>query len=338
MASLDFAAPDIKVVPAPKTLEAFTRALLKDGGNLFRKHLREQLPKAEDAYKEQKTELRTHLGGSQIGRECNREIWYGFRWVVDIEEKVEWHEGEHVGDPCKACLTRQADMIRLLNRGHLEEPRFVSLLLTIGCQVWQHNAQGKQFKVSLLDGHYGGSCDCVAVGIPDLPEGTPALVEMKTYNQKNFEKLLKGGVKAAKPQHHHQMQTYMGGLGLSVCLYLAVNKNNDAIYAELIAFDYKMYVADIERARTIVYINTPPKKISNSPAWHICRICEARFVCHKIPDNSKEIRQPMRNCRTCIYSKPVAGDQWACGFYDGAILSKEKQILGCGQYTQIGGM
>jgi hypothetical protein len=25
---------------------------------------------------------REHLGGSQIGRECDRALWYGFRWAT----------------------------------------------------------------------------------------------------------------------------------------------------------------------------------------------------------------------------------------------------------------
>ena len=59
---------------------------------------------------------RKHLGGSLVGRPCLRELWYNFRWAAgDIQ-----HSGR---------------LLRLFDRGHLEEFRFVQYLKNAGMEV-----------------------------------------------------------------------------------------------------------------------------------------------------------------------------------------------------------
>lgn len=60
---------------------------------------------------------RSHLGASEIGQSCSKYLWLKFRWTF---YKV--HDG------------RQQ---RLFQRGHFEEPRFISYLEGIGCKVQQ---------------------------------------------------------------------------------------------------------------------------------------------------------------------------------------------------------
>lgn len=83
--------------------------------------------------------LRTHLGASVVGKDCMREVWFSFHWTQSTR-----FEGR---------------MLRLFERGQREEEVFVSLLKGAGASVWTHDANGKQFLVSLFGGHYGGSCD-----------------------------------------------------------------------------------------------------------------------------------------------------------------------------------
>jgi hypothetical protein len=82
---------------------------------------------------------RNHLGASELGEECWRKLWYGFRWT-----KLDWHDGR---------------MMRLFNVGHSAEPRFVTYLKGIGFEVKEFDADGKQFRISGVMGHYGGSLD-----------------------------------------------------------------------------------------------------------------------------------------------------------------------------------
>lgn len=66
--------------------------------------------------KDQEDGRRRHLGGSVIGQKCARKIWYGFRWARRV-----YHKGR---------------MLRLFNRGHREEERFVGWLRSIGVEIY----------------------------------------------------------------------------------------------------------------------------------------------------------------------------------------------------------
>src|SRR5574340_720247 len=145
---------------ADKTLQAINDALHADQGASYRVWFAKVLPHMKDAYSGDTFPFRPHLGASLIGNTCARQIWYGFRWV-----KAPRFDGR---------------MIRLFNRGHLEEARFIALLLMIRCEVYQQDANGKQFRISHADGHVGGSGDGVVVGLPELGK-IPALCEFKTH-------------------------------------------------------------------------------------------------------------------------------------------------------------
>ncbi len=291
---------------ASKTLAAIEAALEADQGTTFRRHLRAAMPLAEDAYRDEEDSFRSHLGASLIGRECAREIWYGFHWVTKPKFP--------------------GRILRLFNRGHLEEPRFVALLQMIGATVWQHDANGKQFRINDHNGHFGGSLDGVAADIPDVV-GEPVLVEFKTHNAKSFAKLKSDGVMEAKWEHFVQMQIYMGKNGLRWALYMAVNKNDDDVYAELVAFDKTQYDRYLERAGSIIGAAEPPPRINNSVGFFKCKFCDHAKVCHLDA-------LPERNCRTCAHSRPAENSAWRC--YRGdryGDITKELMATGCEDYT-----
>src|ERR1700720_1350337 len=216
---------------ATQTMAAINTALEKDQGAAFRGFLEKCVPLAGDAYSTKNDKFRAHLGASLIGRECAREVWYGWHWVT-----APFFDGR---------------MLRLFNRGHLEEPRFVALLLTIGVKVYQVDQNGKQFRIKGHKGHFGGSMDGVVVGIPEMPE-EPILAEFKTHGEKSFVKLVKEGVMAAKWEHYVQVNIYMGKNNLRFALYMAVNKNTDEIHAEIVEFDQATYDRYISRSEQII--------------------------------------------------------------------------------------
>ncbi len=289
---------------ATKTLEAIEEALKKDQGAAYRGLLKELLPLSDDAYSTIQDDWRDHLGASIIGRECSREVWYSFRWTT-----LRRFDGR---------------MLRLFNRGHLEEPRMIALLRMIGCSVWQLDSNGKQFRIHGHRGHFGGGTDGVAKEVPDIP-GEPVLTEYKTHNDKSFAKLVADGVIKAKWEHFVQTQVYMGKLGLRYALYMATNKNDDSLYAEIISFDQSVYERYLERSKMIIESQVPPPKINNSPGWFGCRFCDQKAVCHQ--------HAPMaRNCRTCQFSEVRDDGAWACNHL-GKMLSKEEQRAGCQGYT-----
>src|SRR5688572_4793950 len=64
--------------------------------------------------------FRWHLGASIIGHECSRYLWFSFRWCARDE-----------GEATKRDANSHANLgrkLRLFNRGHREEARFIEYL------------------------------------------------------------------------------------------------------------------------------------------------------------------------------------------------------------------
>jgi hypothetical protein len=313
------------VTIAHKTLTQINEMIRVDQGAKFRGFLGRVLPHIGDAYRQDEDGHRSHLGASQLGAECPRAIWYGFRWTT------------------KADFPGR--IIRLFNRGHLEEGRFIALLLMLGCEVYQQDSQGKQFRISFAEGHAGGSGDGVALRIPDLPVATACLLEFKTHGEKSFIELAGNltdwrmhiadptknpfpgkGVREAKFEHYVQIQLYMRKMGLAVALYMAVNKNTDDLYGELVPLDSGVADQFLDRGEKLVWMKEPPAKLNPSPGFFKCRFCDHKPVCHMKGE-------PDFNCRTCGHSEPREAATWYCN-QKNCMLSKEMQQAGCAQYKK----
>ena len=227
--------------------------------------------------------LRPHLGASQIGKPCERALWYSFRWA-----KPGGFE---------------ARMLRLFARGQREENTFVDLLRNAGVTVSTHNPNtGQQF--SFKTSHFGGSMDGACVGLPDAPK-TWHVIEMKTHGEKSFNALVKTGVLKAKPEHYAQMQSYMAWTGMERALYMAVCKNTDRLHLERIDFDKAEADRLFAKAQRIVDAVEPPPGISERPDWYECKLCDYHDLCH-----SSDV--PLPTCRSCAHVTPITDGQWHC--------------------------
>lgn len=297
------------MIHAAKTLQAIDQMLAKDGGGKFRQTLEKIIPKMDDAFRGQEDGFRKHLGASLIGRECSRELWLKFRWATK-----------------KAIEPR---IIRLFNRGHLEEARFLALLIATGYEVWYETPEGGQFRFKDINGHFGSALDGVIRGIPDIPAGEAAYAEFKTSADKGFQKIKAYGVEAEKYEHYVQMQVCMHKFNLRYALYMVVNKNDDDLHAEIILYNEVVARGHIEeKARNIIFSDAAPLKISESPGWWKCKFCDEKKVCH-------ENTVPEINCRTCAHSTPSAtGDDgaWTCARGNMEIFSPAVQV-GCPEHV-----
>lgn len=282
-------------------IDLINTKLESDQGNAYRAELKEAIMQQPDIYQQVDIGFRSHMGASLLGKKCKRDIWYSFRWVKEPS-----FEGR---------------MVRLFNRGHMEEPRFIALLRQAGLQTWSANKDGTQFKFSNCNGHYGGSLDCVVKGVPQYPH-TPMLSEFKTHSDKSFNKLMLVGVEAAKYEHFVQMNQYMGHYKLKMGLYMAVNKNNDELYAELVHFDEKIFDFDITLAQTISHSKRPPIKINKDKNYYVCKYCDHKDICH-----SNAAIFP--SCRTCTKVDMQDGGKWICTALNNLELTKEMQYTGC---------
>lgn len=301
---------------------------------------------------------RWHLGASVIGKECWRQIWYGFRWVkkptyVDARGK-----------------DQKGRMLRLFNRGHKEEYRFVEWLRGMGHEVeefdpasflfWDnatdkyfvgdkdtaygyarnvtgdpehqekaagHGVKRKQFRIADLDGHYGGSCDGVIqlhgpkfAGLPKM------LLEFKTSGHKYFDKLKDDGVRIAKPEHYTQMCEYGKRMNLRYALYMCVNKDTDEIHYEIVELNWAESENATEKARRIINSPVPPPRISDNSAYFKCKICDLAPVCHG------QMKYDV-NCRSCRFAQPVENGEWKCHLYN-QIIPRDFVPKGCASHEE----
>jgi len=256
---------------------------------------------------------RPHLGASLIGHACERYLWLTFRWVDS-----------------KRFPGR---MLRLFETGQLAEARFTANLRRIGVEIHDTTPDGKQWRVSDLGGHFGGSMDGAGRGFAEAPK-TWAVVEYKTHGDKSFNDLVKNKVQKAKPQHWLQMQTYMGYTGMDRAMYMAVNKNTDDLYTEWVHFDPVEFAKLKARAERVITASEPPLRCSNDPSWFVCKMCDFHDHCHGE-------KAPAVNCRTCAHSTAALdGDaRWSCSHVNPdpnvSSIPMDMQRKGCGQHRYI---
>lgn len=301
--------------------------------NLELKNISTQLLIDIDNYcnRKWKDEERSHLGGSLIGDDCQRKLWYGFRWCG----------GEKPSPRIK----------RLFDRGHKEEDRFIDYLTGIGCKVYPFDTKWRlihipnteqytvteidnlspdmlasdvsddpthikkanelgitfpiQWRVSAVQGHFGGSLD----GKGYLPENYPIkeqiLFEFKTHNDSSFQKLKKEGMKLSKPQHYAQCCAYGYLTKLNYVCYVAVNKNDDEIYIEIVPLNHRTGEMLVLKAEKIIISQDPPPRMNENPNFWLCKMCAYRHMCHGEGT-------PEQNCRSCKHAVPTKEKQWFC--------------------------
>jgi hypothetical protein len=284
---------------------AIDAAIEADDGALFRTLLGKYMPTIKDAYRGAEDKFRAHFGFSTIGKECARELYYNWRWV--------------------ARKKFPARIIRLFNRGHIEEARFLALLAMVGVTIHDGDGEGGQERLSAYNGHAGSALDGLLYNVPGAM-GEWILGEFKTHGTKPFIALVAANsIRVAKPEHYAQMQACMEVRGIHRCLYLAVNKNDDDLYAEIVEYDAPSAKHYMTRAGGIIFATTIPPKITTDASDFRCKFCDRSDVCHY---NAKVLT----NCRTCKHSIADPGGTWGCGLRN-IMLDRDAQAAGCEQYV-----
>jgi hypothetical protein len=251
---------------------------------------------------------------SDAANECERAIWYRLRWASPPE---------HI-DGLKE---------RNFETGRRAEDRILDELGTggAGFQVERFDpATGRQFAIELASGWLRGRMDGTVAGLPEAP-ATLHVVEIKTHKEKSFKELLKHrDLRAAKPDHFAQCQSYMHGRGLTRCLYLAENKNTGELYAERVVYDaaYALALeAKIERIRST---DRAPPRLHENPkakAAFACAWCPAFGVCH-------DGAWARINCRTCLHADLIDGGVTRCT-KSGEALTWQQMQAGCASHRYL---
>jgi hypothetical protein len=254
---------------------------------------------------------RNHLGASEVGEPCWRQLWYKFRWV-----KLERFDGR---------------MMRLFNVGHSAEPRFVAYLRGIGFEVREiDEATGEQFRISGANGHYGGSLDglCKAPARYELSEDIILSLSFKTNNTgQGYDKVSKEALSKAKPKHWAQECQYGYKMGIRYCIYMIENKNDSDITFKVIELDWNYGRQLEDKATQIINSKEPPPRISENPAMFDCKFCTFAGICHRG-------EQVEKNCRSCRNAVPTADTTWTCSLHNG-VIPKSFIPTGCQDWNPI---
>ena len=303
-------------------------------------------------------ECRGHLGASQIGGRCARKAWYGFRWayqekhlgrmlrlfsrgheeehrfvrylrlagfeVQDYAQRLMYHSGSDSylllewddadNEAWAECDDVSEDPLHLVRASKLGQ----------GPSQWSFRGDTDCPEVPAMS-HFSGSGDGKVRG-KGLPEGW-GLLECKTHNDKSFKILQTKAVLTAKPEHWVQMQIYMKYFGLKWALYIAVNKNDDELYCEIVYYREEVANGYADAAQRIIESQAAPKRLTEDPSWFECRYCAFREICHKGAP-------PQKNCRSCQYAQPIAGAKWYCSLHHGEIPDSFI-AQGCDRYEGI---
>lgn len=257
---------------------------------------------------------RRHLGASLIGDVCPRRLWFLFRWM--------WRE------------QFEARMLRLFQRGHREEAWLWGMLRACGWTILEVDpATGQQWRVSAVEGHFGGSLDAIGYPPPHYPIQEWMLLECKTNksgeNGKKWELLERGGITVEKPMHWAQSSTYGYLKGLRYGIYFNTNKDDDRMHIEPIIIDWNLGQRSIEKAEFVILSQAPPARIHNNMSMGECKWCKARKLCWHLDGVTSAI-----NCRSCKFARPITEKRWYCDGWN-CILTDETIARGCANWQEL---
>lgn len=217
---------------------------------------------------------RKYLGGSMIGRDCEREIAYQYHGAP-----LEPREDGIVGF--------SGQLYRIFDRGHKGEDRVAEYLRIAGFYLVTHRKDGGQFGWSVLGGRMKGHIDGVILSGPPMPPipgvdyAKPGLWENKILNHSTFGKLWNHGLKKTKPVYYVQTMLYCAYMELEWCLFTAENADNCEIYCEILPFDAVTAQEMSDRGVRIVQSERPedlPRCTSDKTDFR-CRNCDFKIRC-----------------------------------------------------------
>jgi hypothetical protein len=210
---------------------------------------------------------RDYLGASCIGEPCARRLVY-----------------EIIHAPPDDGRDFDGAALRIFEAGHRFESLSIRWLRAAGFDLRTERRDGGQFGFSAACGRLRGHIDGVIVGGPGVGIVWPALWEHKALNAKSWNGLVKHGLAASKPIYFAQVQLYMAYMELAVALFTAINKDTQALYHEVVAFDFAEAQALSDKAALIIRVAEAGEllpRIASASDYYLCRMCPYQRRCWK---------------------------------------------------------
>ena len=244
-------------------------SIKRNPGDVLTERITERIDKAlilEDALQPK----REYLGGSIIGKECERLIQYMATNTAP--------------DPGKGFSGR---MLRIFDRGHWVEGYVIQRLKKAGYWIMDLDEYGKQIGFESHDGLFRGHRDGVFLSGPDCHAPYPRLFECKGLEQKYFLQIKTKGLEAYSPTYYGQCQIYMKKFNLTEnpAFFAAVNMNRMELYFEPVEYN-REYAARLEvKADRIIRacrMGELLPRMHDNPDFFKCKACSYRCKCHGV--------------------------------------------------------
>ena len=199
---------------------------------------------------------RRYIGASSIGQPCARAIWYGYHGAPSTDFSPTIRATFDVGKKLEELMLDYVELAGL----EIVRPHVLNHWLFCGDK-----------EVPVFQGH--------ADALLAMPDGSKAILEIKTAKNSRFQGFKKNGLKEWAPGYYSQLQAYMGMRGLQKSVLLAINKDTSELHHEWIEFDSYHYNELRAKAHMISTADEPPDRINKSPLYHVCARCNYKDTC-----------------------------------------------------------
>lgn len=263
---------------------------------------------------------RPYLGMSAIGEDCERRLWYQFRWCL----------------PAGGGFDAKA--LRNFADGHKAEDTYADWLRQVpGLELYTVDpGTGQQFGFTDHGGHFRGHIDGTLRGLIQAPvtwhiwdhkasqKGPAELDKAKaTHGEKS-------ALAAWHPGYHAQAQVYMHYAGMTRH-YITVTSPGGRLPESSARTDADpAEVARLrDKAKRAITAPNPLGRLSEDQSFYKCKWCPAASICHGE-------KLPAPNCRNCLHATPeLDGDgRWSCAKW-GADIPQHAQHEGCPEHRFI---
>ena len=199
---------------------------------------------------------RNYIGASSIGNKCNRAIWYGYKgYKADIEPRMKL----------------------LFKTGHALEKLLIDHLISPDILVKRPSHTNNFLSCQDKDiPEFIGHMDLI---ITSLIDNFRAVVDIKTCKASSFAQFVNKGLIAWNYSYYLQLQSYMGMTGIKKACLLAINKDSSELHEEWIHYDDIVYGELKAKAKFIRDHEGIPKRINDSAAFYLCKMCNYRKEC-----------------------------------------------------------
>ena len=222
-----------------------------------------------------------------------------------------------IGDPCEMKVALKlrsfpqkditARRALAFDIGHLVEKdtlyNIEVIISAAGGEIQKTDpATKKQFQYTSYEGHVKTKID----GLIFFGSEAPEIIEVKSANKADFNRICKHGIEKAVSKYFDQVQLSMGLSGLTTTLFAVVCKDDGRTYFERVEFDAFRWAFLQTKIEKI--LSGEEERIADSEKAWPCQMCEVAEACW----HGKEPSRTLRHCHHCEHSMPDIGQTWWC--------------------------